>query len=508
MNGRSAAPFKAVRKEKWSRRLPKVDLARRRLAPIRLSYRVGGIRRSRRILHAGHVPPGITLQTFTGGSITSEPNKSQVRHAKRWPPAWTPMGLFATAALFRSAQNAGQTTFPLLAKNQLGVGAGTIGTLGTATGAIMVLAAWVLATKFASRTAVAVVAVGAALLAIGLLFAGSATSITQLTAGLVIFGVAGGITPPSLATAIGAASPSQREKQLARYATVLSASLAGGPLLEAGILYLFHQDVRVAFVFFAPFPLLAVALGLRGAWRRGMQGRQLSHEPQPAPAPEVEGVNEHISTAAPDPREVVVTSDPDARRPGRAVLLGTPGGRIALIMQLLYSVPFAAVTVFGALLAHTEFGLSAAHSQLGFTTFFVTSLVSRVVVARRSPIRAKFAVFAVCIILTIAGLALIVLGGPPAVFFLAMALLGIPHGVIFPLALSLVASSAHDAHLAAANAGLFATVGLVSAITPVLLGAIVAASGYQLMTAAVLAPVVLFAALFLTQWSRIPRYQG
>ena len=447
-------------------------------------------------------------QTPTGGSISSKTTDSRVRILRAWPPAWTPIGLFATAALFRSAQNAGQTTFPLLARNQLGVGAGTVGTLGTAAGAVMVLAGWLLATKLASRTASSVLAAGAALLAAGMLVVGSATSIMELAAGLVLFGIAGGVTPPSLATAIGAASPGQREKQLARYATVLSASLAGGPLAEAGVLYLSHQDVRVAFFFFAPLPLVAVALGLRGAWRRGQRGRSHSGEPQPVPATEEAGGTGAAPTPPPRPTQVVVTSDPLTRRPGRAVLLGTPGGRMALTMQLLYSVPFAAITVFGALLARNEFGLSAAHSQLGFTTFFMTSLLSRVVVARRSPVRAKLAVFAACIVLTIAGLALIVLGGPAAVFFLAMAMLGVPHGVIFPLALSLVASSAHEGHLAAANAGMFATVSLVSAITPALLGAVAATSGYHLMIAAVLAPVLVFSALFLTQWMKAPRYRG
>ena len=46
-----------------------------------------------------------------------------------------------TAALFRSAQNAGLTTFSLLAKSRLGAGAETVGTLGTVSGAVMVLAA-------------------------------------------------------------------------------------------------------------------------------------------------------------------------------------------------------------------------------------------------------------------------------------------------------------------------------------------------------------------------------
>ena len=424
---------------------------------------------------------------------------------RRWLAPWSPVGLFAIAALFRSAQNAGQTTFPLLAKNQLGVGTGTVGTLGTAAGAIMVLAAWLLATRLASRSAASVVVVGATLLAGSLLVIGSAPSIVWLTAGLVLFGVAGGVTPPSLATAIAAASPAHREKQLARYATVLSASLAGGPLLEAAILYLFHQNVRVALLFFAPFPLVAVAVGMRGKWRRESHLRSGTLGSEPTSALAEVAITRESAPRPSGAQRLVATSDPNTRRPGRAVLLGTPGGRVALIMQLLYSVPFAAITVFGALLAHKDFGLSAAHSQLGFTTFFVTSFISRVVVVRRSPINAKLTVFALCIALTIAGLALIAFGGPAAVFFLAMGLLGVPHGVIFPLALSLIASSAHDGHLAAANAGMFATVGLVSAITPALLGAVAAASGYQLMTVAVLAPVVIFSALFAMQWSNVPR---
>lgn len=393
----------------------------------------------------------------------------------------------------------GQTTFPLLARDRLGAGAGAVGTLGTFSGAVMVVASLVLASKLPTRAAVTAAAAGAAVLAAALLTVGSAASMVQLVAGMVLIGVAGGLTPPSLVTAIGATAGAQREKLLANYATVLSASLAGGPLLETALLYLVHQDVRIAFFAFAGLPLAAIGLGMRGRLRR-------RHDP-PAPSG-WEGRPGEITVDTGDAR-LVAPPPPQAPasgpspggglRSGLAVLLRTPGGRTALIMQLLYNMPFAAVTVFGALMARSEFGLDAAHGQLGFTTFFATSFLSRVVVARRSPVNAKTAVFVACIALTAAGLLLLAVGGPPADFFAAMALLGVPHGVIFPLALSLVASSSHHDQLGAANAGFFATTNLVTAVTPAILGVIASVSGYRVMSAATLVPVALFAMLLLAQ---------
>ena len=440
---------------------------------------------------------------FAGGVPSFDARRKVNRLLPSWPPQWTPAGLFLTAGLFRAAQNSGQTTFPLLARNDIGASAGTIGALGTTAGVVMVLAASVLATKLATRRATSVIAAGSAILAVGLFVIGSTVSLIQLTAGLVFLGIAGGIAPSSLATAIGGAGRVQRERQLAIYATVLSASLAIGPVLEAATLYVAHQDVRIALFAFAPLPVLALAVGLRTGHKGtpGPNHLSVNEKPSPpvgptAPAPAAQAKLEL-------PSDTAKSQEPKEKRPGRTVLLGTPAGRIALIMQLLYTVPFAMVTVFGALLARNVFGLTAAHSQLGFTALFVTSLASRVAVVRRSPIEAKLPLFAACVALTIAGLTLLALGGQPVVFYVAMALLGVPHGVIFPLALSLVASSARDGQLAAANAGLFATVSLVSAMAPAILGSIASAFDYRIMAAAVIAPVLIFTMLLLAQWRRM-----
>jgi MFS family permease len=176
---------------------------------------------------------------------------------------------------------------------------------------------------------------------------------------------------------------------------------------------------------------------------------------------------------------------------------------MGLTVQLLYAVPFSEVTVFGALVARSEFKMTAAGAQFCFTLFFATSLLSRLLVARLSPIKGKRRVFISAAVLTVAGTAMLAHGGSAWGLVAAMVLLGIPHGVTFPLALALIANSSAPERLAAANAALFATTNAVSVVAPLVLGAVASAAGYRIMSAAVLVPVTVFMALLLLQ--RPPR---
>lgn len=398
-----------------------------------------------------------------------------------WPPVWTAAGLLVVAGLFRAAQNMGQTTFGLFGREELGLGAATIGSVGTLAGAFGLIGVLVVGARLPTSKASAAVGFGVGLVAVSLVVLGSATSSWQFIFGTALFGLGGGATAPSLATVVGQASPERRDRALAHYAAVLSMSLALGPLAETGLLELTHQDLRLPFVCFAILPVAALALGLFGRRRTTAEG------PANAPAPE----------RAP------------ARGPGRRgrssgqlrSLLATRGGRLALTVQLLYSVPFSAITVFGALVARSLFKMTPAGAQLAFTAFFVVSLISRLVVARVSPIRRKRLAFLVAAALTATGMVLVSLGGPPLVLFIAMVMLGVPHGITFPLALALTAESAPEDQLAASNAALFASTNVVAVAAPAVLGAVAAAAGYRAMAALVLVPVAVFSALLLAQGS-------
>ncbi|HET9732451.1 MAG TPA: MFS transporter, partial [Acidimicrobiales bacterium] len=398
-----------------------------------------------------------------------------IASTRRRPPAWSAAGLLVAAGLFRASQNMAITTFPLLGREELHLGAAFIGGLGTVIGVTGIAATLAVGSRVSSAHATTAVAAGTAVLLACLLVFGTSTSTAQFVVAAVLLGAAGGATTPSLATAIGRAPAPHRDRALARYALVLSVSLAAGPLVETATLALGGQRIRLPFFVFAALPVSALALGLVPA-RRSRPDR-----------PEAPG--ETPATAA--------TDEPLRQtRGGRlSALLSTRGGRLALTAQLLYAAPFSAVTVFGALVARDVYGTSAAGAQLSFTAFFVASLASRALIARFSPITAKLRLFGLCAALTVVGLALLALGGPKVDLFVAMALLGVPHGVTFPLALALTADASPPEHLAAANATLFAINASASVVAPVVLGAVATAAGYQVMMAAVLAPVALFAAL-------------
>jgi MFS family permease len=163
--------------------------------------------------------------------------------------------------------------------------------------------------------------------------------------------------------------------------------------------------------------------------------------------------------------------------------------RLALTGELIYAAPFAAIVVFGALLARHEYGLSPAATEVAFGVFFVISFVVRAVLVWQSPIRHKLALFRVAAILTLVGLAVVATGHSFAVLLVAMALLGVPHGLTFPLTMGLVAEGRHRDELASINAHLSASVQAVNLALPLLLGFGIDEIGYRPMFLLLLVPV-------------------
>lgn len=180
-------------------------------------------------------------------------------------------------------------------------------------------------------------------------------------------------------------------------------------------------------------------------------------------------------------------------------MLRNPGTRLALTAQLLYAAPFAGITVFGAPLARVSFGVNPAGAQLAFTAFFVASFLARVVLAWRSPVARKARVLRLASVVTLAGLVLLGTGRGAGLLVVGMLLLGVPHGLTFPLSLALIAGATEPAQLARANAGIFATVSAAAVVVPVLLGGVVQALGYQAMVLALLVPVSGMAVLLWVQ---------
>ena len=161
----------------------------------------------------------------------------------------------------------------------------------------------------------------------------------------------------------------------------------------------------------------------------------------------------------------------------------------------MYQVPFIGLSVFGASIARTVDHASAASAELAFTSFFAASFVTRVVVVMRSPLVAKRGLLIGSGFATLAGLVAIAMTHSLAGFMIGMAVLGIPHGVILPVALGLLGESLPLDALPRANSVLIGSSNAIGILVPPVLGRIASASSYSVMVFAIIVPVVALFAL-------------
>lgn len=401
--------------------------------------------------------------------------------------------VLVVTALFRATQNMGQTTLALLGKDRLGISASTIGWVGAAVGLVSVAVAMLGASRVPARQALVAASGAAVVLAVSLLVFAAAGSLPAFVGAAVVFGIASGVGLPSLTTNVGARSGPDRDRSLALFTLALSASLALGPLLETAVLSAANQDLRVPFVVFAAFPLLGAAVGL-ASWRSARRRAGPSPRRRGRASGAADGEAEAAEPGESSPSGVTAGEEVPPREgvevPPVRPLWSILGWRAALMVQLVYSIPFAGIVIFGGLVARVAYGVTPAVAQLAFTALFVTSMAGRAWLAWR-PLRGPRArAIALSVLLSVVGLVLLALGHGVIELMVAMALLGIPHGIIFPVVLSLVAGSTTPAELPKANAVLLGGTSLTSVVIPAVLGAIIAALGYRDMVLFLLVPIV------------------
>ncbi|MHB1500997.1 MAG: MFS transporter [Candidatus Dormibacteria bacterium] len=401
-------------------------------------------------------------------------------------------GLLLAAACFRATQNMALTTFSLLAHDLLGLGSPAIGGLAAIAAIVTVAVNLGVASRVPPERSRLAAAGGIVVMLPALMLLGAARNTLELGLGAVLMGVGGGVVFPALTTAIGRVEAGARERALALFTLTLSGSLAVGPLLESGVLGATHQDVRSPFFAFLILPGLGVcALGLSHWFQSGRGERQI-------PVDHAQALDQGVDLAA-----GVISGAPVSRWRTVARLGGAPvanpGWRAAVTAQLLYSVPFAAITVFGAVLARTAFGVTPEQVQIGFSCFFVTSLAARALIVWRAPIVHKLPVLLGSGIITVVGLLLLATGQGFAMLLVAMGILGLPHGLTFPIVLAQVAESAAPEGLAAANAALLAVSNSSSIVVPAVLGLLIPMTGYRGMALLLLLPVLGFGGLLWQQ---------
>ena len=390
--------------------------------------------------------------------------------------AWTvsPL-LLAITALGRSGQNAGQTTYPLIARNLLHLSNTTIGEMGGLAAAASVACATQIVGRSRPQHTLTLVAIGQTfgLVAFALLASPTGTVGIWLAAGAL--GIGGGLAFPALMTAIASGPAHERARALAVFALALSVSLLVGPLLEAAVLHATHNSLRGTFAVLLPLPAGATAASFLAL-----------HRQRNAPSAE-----HH--------RAVTAASGSSGGDVGRFSWRRAPAFKLAVTVMLTYQVPFAALVAFGALLARNADHTSAAGAEVAFGVFFGVSFALRGLLAFASPKPSTVPLLALSVAATVAGIALLSAARSFAPLVFAMALLGIPHGATFPLASGLLAERTPRDHLARANGQLMASANAVSVVVPLLAGWLAGLVGYPHMFLLVEVPVVLMGAALFAQ---------
>jgi len=417
------------------------------------------------------------------------------------------IALMVATFCFRAAQNAVQTTLSPLGRSSLGLSVAAVGGVAAAV-AVLATAATLFVGRFVPPRQIRwALVVGLAVSTVSLPLFAIRGSLTAYLLGASLLGIGGGGAFPSLSTTVGLLDRDRRDRNLAVMTLVLSASLAVGPSIEAGLIRATHDDLGLTLALFGLLPAVATVAAVVAARSVGPPTTRVEPsatiaaveeiEPDPSeewapPAGDTEPLTRSDATATaaspdlegPSDREDRPTPQSARWSPWRA-----PSFRLGFLAMVMYQVPFAALVVYGVVIGRSVYGLSTADAELGFTVFFLVSFGVRGLVAWRSPIQAKYGLFLAGAAITAGGVALIAFGHGAASYYVALALLGVPHGLTFPLALAAVADAAPPGRLASANAQLSAATSLLSVATPAILGALATALGERGMLALVLVPV-------------------
>ena len=154
---------------------------------------------------------------------------------------------------------------------------------------------------------------------------------------------------------------------------------------------------------------------------------------------------------------------------GGKAALGNRGLITSLISITIYNVPFAAIISFLVIFAVESYHVSSSTAYSVFIFFFATSMLTRLAMAIR-PFRALFGPLIFSAAITIGSLFLLPFIPSFSVFVILMAVLGIPHGSIFPISSMLVARGTKPEERSVANSYFMAYNNVLSMIVPVIFG--------------------------------------
>lgn len=347
----------------------------------------------------------------------------------------------------RASNNMLMTTLPLVVKYQFSFNEEQVGIISALTSLATFIGSGIINSRLKGNTRKLVFRTSALIYAIILPLFYLVSPITVW----ILAGIAGivlGILMPNIVTYAGLLKDRrQRERVLSLYTLALSASLVIGPAIESWILdYFSLLDV---FLLFAPFSILTGIMAF------------------------------------------FVQFPNEAEHNTKVKVFSNPGFITAVINILTYNIVFSILIAFGGIYAKSTFNVSYSTITLLFSAFFLTSFLARLYLSIKPAEQiSKFIVIAISI--TTVGLLLISVLPPLLLaFVVGLLLLGIPHGLTYPLSIIAISRTFKPEERNSANSTFFAVMMLIGIITPTIAGFVIQYIGLRI-TLILIIPIILF----------------
>ncbi|MCL4519874.1 MAG: MFS transporter [Thaumarchaeota archaeon] len=288
------------------------------------------------------------------------------------------------------------------------------------------------------------------------------------------------MTNQANASSIIGKTATARERGIAVYTISLSASLVVGPLVNS--LILTQVSLAESFVVFSIFPLTAALLSFL--------------------IPFPKDASTQLQTKGDLPREDV----PAPFKVGSFIkTMKNEGFQAAIFIMAMYSIPFTALVTFGGLFSKDYYAASNIAVQYYFAIFFTVSFAFRILLlfSRRANIRLLTATSTVFSIL---GMALLVTVINPWSYVIAMALLGIPHGLTYPSALIIISRTSSESERNTLNSYFTSFIMVVNVLTPILIGFVAELLSLRHAFSLLLSSILIFSFLIfgrLSSWNSL-----
>jgi len=346
----------------------------------------------------------------------------------------------------RASNNMLMTTLPLVAKYMFNFNEVEVGIISALTSLSTFIGSGLINSRLRGETRKLAFRISAIAYAILLPLFYLASPITVW----ILAGIAGlvlGLLMPNIITYAGLLKDrKQRERVLSIYTLALSASLVIGPAIETWILDYF--SLPMVFLFFAPFSILTGIMSF------------------------------FVQFPKEDGKSVKVK------------VFSNPGFITAVINILTYNIVFSILLAFGGIFAKSTFNIPYSMVTAIFSAFFVTSFLARLYLSIM-PAEKLWHFMSMAIGITTLGLIFIsVFPSTLPLFVAALLLLGIPHGITYPLSVISISRTFKPEERNAANSTFFAIMMLIGIVTPTVAGFVIQHIGFR-ETLAFIIPIII-----------------